>query len=233
MSHEALTWLRDRFRVDVDDIDLDPADQSGLLWKDEDILFYIDEAHSQFVHDTLYRHELLQVFIPAELSSVALPERVIELRGSVAYLESSGTPVHEINSDEMGVASDDYGTDIAIDPYVEQTPGRPRNFSLDIDAGQVHLFPPSSVEDMLKIPAYLEAREITDWNCTLDIKNKRHQRMLLNGIKALAYAKQDADAYDPNQAARWQEAFQRDIDQVNSERLRRRRKPGQVQYGGL
>lgn len=234
MADTTLEWLKNRFRVDVDDIDHDPADQSGLLWSDDDVLEYIDEAHSQFVHDTLYRHELLRIYLPADLSPVNLKERVIELRGEVGYLESSGTPVHEVNANETGVsAGDDYGTDIDVSPFKDQTPGRPRSFSLDIDEGKLHLFPPSSVEDVLEIPAYLEANEIDDWNLTLDISNKRHIRMLLDGMKALAYAKQDADVFDPNQAARWQVAFERNIAKVAGERKRRRRGPGVVQYGGI
>lgn len=233
MADTTLEWLKDRFRVDVDDIDYDPTDQSGLLWTDDDVLEYIDGAHSQFVYDTLYRHELLRIYLPAELSPVNLQERVIELRHGVGYLESSGTPVYEINANELGVPSDDYGMDVEVDPYKDQTPGRPRSFSLDIDGGKIYLFPPSDVDDVIKIPVFLEANEISDWNCTLDVSNKRHQRMLLNGMKALAYAKQDADAFDPRQAQRWELAFARDIARVNGGRQRRRRKPGVIQYGGI
>lgn len=233
MADQDLVWLKDRFRSAVDDLDIDPTDQSGLLWSDDDVLEYIDAAHAQFIHDTLYKHETLELVVVANDPIVPLPTKVIELRGTAAYLVSTGTPVYEINSGELGAGSDDYGFDVAINPYADQTPGTPRSFSADIEADELRLFPPSATDDVLQVPAYVEGRPIEDWRTALDIKLRRHIRMLLNGVRALAYGKQDADTLDPSQAQRWQEAFERDIEQVASERRRRARRPQTMRYGGL
>jgi len=233
MADPELEWLKERFRAAVDDIDLDPTDQSGLLWSDTDILEYIDAAHAQFIHDTLYRHELLNLTVVAEDPIIPLPDKVIELRGTSAYIVSSGRQISEINLESTAVTQDDYGATIGVNPFATQPPGEPRAFSLDIENDEIRLFPASDKNDTLQVPAYLEAKQIYDWNTPLDIKNKRHIRMLLNGIRARAFAKQDADAFDPSQQREWQEAFERDIQSVMGERRMRARRPQTIRYGGL
>lgn len=232
MADQQLAWLKDRFRSAVDDLDLDPTDQSGLLWSDDDILEYIDAAQAQFVHDTLYKHRLLELTVVANDPIIPLSDDVIELRGTKAYLVSSGTRLSEMNLEDTAVA-DDYGTDVDTNPFADQPPGTPRVFSLDIEADEIRLFPASDADDTLQVPAYVEADRVYNWDSSLDIRNRRHLRMLLDGIKARAYAKQDADAYDPNQAERWQQVFEQNIAEVAAERRRRARRPQTVRYGGL
>lgn len=233
MADLQLQWLKDRFRSAVDDLDIDPADQSGLLWSDDDVLEYIDAAHAQFIHGALYKHDVLELVVVADDPRVRLPTRAIELRGTTAYLKTAGVLISETNLEGRVGFKDDYGVGVSASPFSDEPPGTPRAFSADFESDELYLFPASSIDDTLQVAAYVEGREIDNWDCSLDIKNSRHVRMLLNGMKALAYDKQDADTLDPQQAERWRQLFERDIQSVISDRKRRARRPETVRYGGL
>lgn len=231
------TILRDRFRRQVDDVLLDPSDDSAALWTDEDILYYMNEALSRFVHDTLYLTETIELTVVADDAVVTLPERVISIRDDRGYLVERKQEIRDVAySQASGGFTDDYGYSISgarLDPLADMPSGRPRAYSADIDSHELRLFPPSDTDDTLRVNVYVEAAELEDFDAELPIKNPRHARMLLNGMKALAYEKQDAEVYDPKQANRFELQFAADIAQVAGERMRRRRQPQPIPYGGL
>lgn len=233
MANPQLEWLKDRFRSDVDDADLDPTDQSGLLWSDDDVLEYIDWAHSTFIARTLYLRGRERMTVIANDPIVIFPDKVLEPRGTKAHLVTQGVIINEVNAGDLVRHTDDYGSTLEMDPYREQAPGRPIAYSLDIEDRRLRLFPPSATGDELDLDVYYEADEIDSWHCSPQIKNRRHLRMLLGGMKHRAYMKSDADTYNGEEAARWLAIFERDMAEVTSERKRRQRRPGTIRYGGL
>lgn len=226
------TQLKDRFRRDVDDIPPHPDELSGCLWSDDDIYAYMDEVHRDFVARTLYLFEVLEVPYAAGETQIPLPRPVLELRGPVC-LKNEGMILQDVNATES-VWSSDYGVLVPSSPMgVSNTTGRPRLFSLDIARSQITLSPAPVNDDTLLLPAYVEARAL-DKDCnSLEVSNERHQMIILDGMKSVAYRKQDADAYDPNQADRWQLEYERKLQQAHGEALRRRRNPGEIVYGGI
>lgn len=221
-----------RFRRDVDDIQHDPNDESDLLFTSDDVEFYLDEAHRQFVTDTLYLHEKLCLPVVAGYPQIALPIRFLEARGQKAYLATARRLIPEVNYTDLGTIQDDYGFQTYSNPTFGDEQGLPRSYSLDIAEGYITLFPTPEADDTFEILAFMEPPDVSELG-TFAFRNRRHIVMLLDGMKALAYAKQDSDAYDPKQAQRWQDRFEDNILKVEAERRRRRRKPGVVQYGGL
>ncbi len=224
--------LKTRFRRDVDDIQYDPTDESDLLFTSADVDYYLDEAHRQFVTETQYLHEKLTLYVVAGQPSVGLPDRFIELRDNVGYLVTADKKIREFNHNESGMPESDYGLHVVDNPIFQTETGTPRGFSLDVSSNELHLFPIPDEDDTFQILAFMEPKDVSEVD-KFAIKNPRHINMLLAGMKALAYDKQDADAYDPRQAERWREKFEGFISQVQSERMRRRRRPGLVKYGGL
>lgn len=226
------TQLKDRFRLDVDDVPPHPEETSGCLWSDADIFGYMDEVHRDFVARTLYLFEMVEVPFSAGETDIPLPRSVLELRGPV-YLQNEGTILADVNARE-NVWTSDYGVMVAAGPLnVPRTTGRPSLYSLDIVRGRITIAPAPLEDDVLLVPAYVEARML-DKNCnSLEVTNERHQIIILDGMKAVAYRKQDADAYDPNQADRWQLEYERKLQQAHGESLRRRRNPGEIMYGGI
>lgn len=233
MTDPTLERLKNQFRRDVDDIDLDPADQSGLLWSDADILHYLNVAQQEFVHDTLYLRKNLSLVVTAEEPLVVLPERVIELKSSKAYLSTAGVVINEVNRDDQLRHTDDYGATLVTNPFESMTPGRPYAFTLDMDERFIRLLPASATEDTLEITAYVEADELDDWNCSLDITRRRHQDMLLAGMKREAYLKSDADTYNREEAQLWAGIFEQHKSGVFDERQKRQERPPTVRYGGI
>jgi len=230
------TKLRDRFRSEVDDVLPDAADDSAALWTDAEILVYLNEALLRFVHGTRYFVGRVELAVIADEPSVPLPHTVIEIRDEVGYLQTRGAEVREMAYSEFNSAvSDDYGFAVTggRSPFTTQASGRPRYFSTDIDANELLLFPPSDADDTLVLSAYVEAEELGGFDDALPIQNPRHAYMLLDGMKMLAYGKQDAEVYDPAQEARYRTNFEASIASVYGERARRRRQPQVMPYGGL
>ena len=226
------TQLKDRFRRDVDDVPMYPEETSGCLWTDDDIYGYMDEVQRDFVARTLYLFEVVEAPLSAGESETPLPRRVLEVRGAV-YLQSEGTILTDINARESVWVSD-YGVMVPAGPRgIPKTTGRPTLYSIDIVRGQITVAPIPLEDDTLLIPAYVEARELDVDGGMMDVSNERHQMIILDGMKAVAYRKQDADAYDPNQADRWQLEYERRLQQAHGEILRQRRNPGEIAYGGL
>lgn len=225
--------LLDRFRRDVDDLDFDSSDQSDLLWSDDDVMHYMEEAHRQLVSEARYLHKILEIPVTEGYSEAALPGSFLQLRGDKAFLRESRTTVVEREMAGFSGATDDYNQTVPSNPFVQNSPpGRPRIFSLDMEDATLVLFPTPDRDDLLELPAYVEPPRIEHAG-KFAISNESHQLALLDGMKALAYRKQDADAYDPGQAERWQLAFEDKISAIKWERMRRRRKPGAIQYGGI
>jgi len=232
MSREALDYLKTRFRAAVDDKDIDPTDQSGLLWSDLDVLDYINIAHEEFVRDTRYKRGVVPLTVVAGDPVVVVPESIIEPRYEQATLVNHGVTVCERNINEAMVV-DDYGQRATTNLFMNGSPGVPRVYTFDHTSGELRLYPTPTMDDELLLPAYLEASEVCDFNDSLDIRKQRHIRMLLAGMMREAYLKQDADVYSPDQAARYAAMFESSKQQTKAEITRRTRTPGQIVYGGL
>jgi hypothetical protein len=224
--------LKTRFRRDVDDIQHGPADESDLLFTSDDVNYYLDEAHRRFVAETRYLHEKLQLPVSAGTPRVSLPTRFLEARGKTAHLATADRIIPEFDYDDHAQAHDDYGSQVVDNPMYRSETGEPRRYTFDAEEGYIYLFPTPEEDDTLELLAFVEPKNVSEVG-KFAFKNERHLSMLLHGMKALAYRKQDADAYDPRQAELWEERFADAIAQVSSERMRRRRKPGVVRYGGI
>lgn len=227
------TELKARFRRDVDDIQHDPGDESDLLFTNEDIDFYMDEAHRTFVAESKYLHERITASVTSGSATVDLPSRFLELRGDTAYLQTLDRKIPELNHSEAGAIDDDYGVSIPRNRiFNDGTTGAPQAFTLDAESNKLTLMPTPDADDTIEFLAYMEPEPPSETD-VFAMDNPRHIVMLLDGMKMLAYRKQDADVYDPRQGDRWESSFLQSIEQVSSERKRRRRKPGMVRYGGL
>lgn len=230
------TQLRDRFRREVDDELQDAADDSAALFKDDEILDFLNDALQKFVHDTRYINKQIEIAVTADTASVDVPDTVIELRENTAYLKTYKVYIEEKSYAALqNAGSDDYGRTVVpgYNPLNNTETGRPRFFSFDVEANKIHFFPVPDADDTIVLQVYVEAEQLADFADTLPITNGRHQRMLLNGMKHFAYGKLDAETYNPEQQNLFEARFERDIRDVRGERQRRRRDPGPIQYGGI
>jgi len=229
--------LRDRFRRDIDDIKPAGSDESDLLFTDDSINDFIDEAHRVFVAETFYYHTLLELDVVATEADIALPDTFLDLRGNAGELVNAQRVVRKRALYE-GVLSDDYGGMTSVLQFSDDTLATPRFFSLDLEFNTLRLFPTPAEDDILRLSVYLEPDPIDfatqdDLSTAFVMTNKHHVLCLLDGMKAIAYRVQDVDVYDPRQAERWEASFRRKIADVRSERMRRRCRPQEILYGGL
>jgi len=226
--------LRNRFRRDVDDLDEDPSDQSDLLFTDDEVNEFMEEAYQQFVAETLYYHRVLELEVVQGEADITLPEEFLQTRGEKGYLVDANCSVFMQSLQPLSSIVDDYGVRSFAPGFNSTVSGTPRIFTLDLEFNTLRLYPTPEVDDTLQIPIYSKPPRIADFDAgPFVITDSMHVRHLLPGMKALAYAKQDADVYDRNTADRYAGAFDRKILDVYSERMRRRRKPQEIRYGGF
>lgn len=230
-----LATLRERIREDLDDIlPGDGTDDSAALWKDYELNRYFDQAQRRFVSGTNYFHEILSLPVVPDLKDISLPVRVLRIRDQRAFLETAQEEIYERELGGLSSPTDDYGRAGSTSPFLAGTEtGRPQFFTLDVRGDKLTLYPTPETEDRLSIAVYYTPREEVADRGRLDIQDPEHVEYVLEGAKAMAYRKHDVDVYDPRLADYWQTMFERRIKEVRGERMRRRRTPGQIRYGGL
>lgn len=225
------TQLKDRFRSDMDDVPEHPDDTSGCLWSDEEIMDYLDEAQQKFVYETRYLFHTIPVHIlPGEIS-IPLPRKLINLREASMLVDGDEYPIDRSNLGDTDNIIEDYGRLFNM-THASRHRNRLR-ITLDHTSDKLTILPPPDNEVEIVLNAFVEARPIAECNGQMEVTNDRHQRMILSGAKALGYRKQDSQTYNPNQMAYFENDYLLGIQEVYGERMRQRRTPGTITYGGL
>ena len=222
--------LKDLFRREMDDVPEHPDDTSGCLWSDEEIYGYLSEAQQILVYESRYLFQSVEVIVPANLSSIDLPRRLIDARDISLLVGDKAYPVERVNLYTVTADVHDYGRVLST-PAAQR--GSKLRVTLDLDSDRITILPPQQEDIRLTVNGYVEADPIVDSNSRLDVRNPRHQRVMLKGAKAMAYDKHDSEVHNPNQVAKLEAEFYGGIREIHGERLRRRREPGTIKYGGL
>lgn len=236
MEVRAIEVIR-QFRREVADPEMPGSDVSGVdpdadsLWKTDELLDYLDEAHRKTARDAYLFTENYSLSVSAEQDEVQLPTEVFDVR--LVRLQSSRRPLAPRNLNEaVGTAHDDYGHHSVA--FFDDSVGEPSAFILDYRPGYIKLVPKPAEADTLELNAYREPKDkLSTKQACLDVVSPQHQRAILYWMKKLAYEKQDADAMDLDRAMMFEQHYIRTIDTLKSEHRRETRRPGTVRYGGL
>lgn len=225
--------LLDLFRVVVVDT------RKPYLWKDEEVLAYMDDAYKMFVRLTGgvadFTSDITRVDIVAG-ENVATVSRKI-LRIMEAQRLSDLGKIEVINQTDMTFKRDnDYGLIRPI--YLDNTPGQVRYMVIGAEAGKCRWVQMPEVDDVAQLYVYrlpLEGISPTspDMNFAFDDVDEEHHQHLLLWMQHRAYAKPDTDVLDQGRSMLMKKQFEEYCAFSLAEWERRKHKTRVVAYGGL
>lgn len=193
------------------------------LWSDAEALAYMDEAQKQYCRSV---RGIADSMTPAVTQApvtqgngwVPLDHRVTEVRS--AYLVSLQRTLKIRNDGE-------------VEPRELALPGNPHGLVVGETAGYVRLDRVPLANDTLQLSVYrLPLNDIADKITDLEIP-EQHQMLLLDGISAQAYLKDDVETRDENKAQQAKDRFEAGCKKAYSEMVRLRGSRGTVAYGGI
>ena len=240
-----LSQLFDIFRSEASDV-VEPQ-----LWTDDNLRWYLNRSLQRLAEEARYFYDATtwrgvavaaeDPLVPAsgpDFRSIIEFDRVI-VRG---HRKLSVMTMVEF---EYGTVYSDYGLQSTGGPRWEETVGEPRVLLTDYHETKGRLVPIPAADRVLDIWAYrlpledvLAAGSPEAWDWDLDVgkellggvggtETSADEQTLLLGMKAEAYNKHDADAYDAGLADRFEGQFRDALDKTKL-RLLKRRKPNRA-----
>lgn len=209
--------LISRFRLDMDD--LNPT----YLWSEDEIKDYLDQAQIEFTDevDVLYGTE--EWSYDANEPFVAQPGHVTRLRG--AYIEGQSPDLELENYERWKAAHhNSWRVDTDVAPKVLIT---------DVEAGKVRLYPIPTSSGTMMVDVYRNPLKRVSDGAELEVTDKQQQLAILLMTRALAYLKQDSEAYDPGESQRLEDKFYAMVDEFKQRVARKRRRNIAITYGGI
>jgi hypothetical protein len=223
--------LFDFFREDI----VDQA--TPYLWTEEEVTDYADIAYRQFIRYTGGIADFTSDACSIELSvGVDLYDtHPTIIRIMEASLRSTGREIKVLNNTDVprlfGTFSD-YG--LTRDLITKNTPGQPRFMIIGMQKDLAKVIQIPVEVDFIDMVIYrLPFEHIVDGSHPLSDIDTEHHRSLLNGMKAMAYAKQDAETFDKTKSVDAEAKFRAYCAERKAEWERKLYKPRAVAYGGL
>lgn len=220
--------LLDSFRVFVDDC------VNPVLWSDDEIYEYMDEAQREFCHETNYITDSTTydaIAVTATTDFVTLPAEVYYIRR--ARWDGLRIDVmKQLDLDEIPLQAD-YGNDLSNSNWESYT-GPPRVVVVDMEPNKIRLAPVPTEDGVLSLDVHrLPLTEVTDYTASFEVADTSAQRLFKYWMAYLAYQKQDVEVFDVQAADTNRTRFMEGVDKYKARIGRRRTKVGTIAYGGL
>lgn len=205
---------------------------SENLWKNEEIYGYLNEAQHRWAEDTLALQKVFTLAIPANERHVKLPAQILNVRA--VQLTGNGQFLDERNLFETDANYRDYGNEPRrFGPIILNDAVRhPRYYSLDVRSGYITFDSTRDEADSVQIYASALPRTNVDSVGIVETSDPTDLRIILHYMKALAYAKQDADVLDLSRATEFENLYRREVVVRKVNFIQRRRRAGTVRYSG-
>lgn len=222
------TELYSLFREDVHDVD------EPFLWTPDEVIRYMDAAQKQFcrLSGGIADSTSAVTQVAATTGNAWADVSPVILRFRRASL-SDGTEVKIINHENVDVILDtsDYGFDRPI--KLDNTTGPVRYMVTNMEANKVRLIKIPTADQTISLSVYrMPLVALDDLDLDLEI-DEQHRHYLLLWMKALAYAKQDAETRNDKLREQNDLLFRQYCTQARAEREAREHKTRIVSYGGL
>jgi hypothetical protein len=214
------------YRYEVDDT------EAPYLWSDTEVFEYMDDAQRRFTELVPCLSDQLSVSVTAGTATVALPERLVEIRrrGYLGTSKSYVTPITMKEADEAMVTTD-YGTRI-VGGWEDRT-GTPEFLITDWATDTGRLVPIPVASETMTLAAYVTPLQtIEDDLVDLEIPSQYHHG-LLHWMKKRAYSKNDMETMDTVAEERAEKAWNGFILDSRRRAQVQTRGGGTVKYGGL
>lgn len=205
------------------------------LMSDDDIVFAIDTAQSDFAEQTycLFSGADLTVTATAGSPWVTLPSNVLGVRALVNADGSYIRPVTTVEMDFGHFASS--GLAIRQDTW-RALSGTPKFAVTDQSKDKIRLVPKPTANATLTLEAYMLPTKLDDAATPLEIPSEYHADLIAGAAKIL-YGTQNVEIFDQNKsqewAAKWQMALEAAKEQLDTARrvvIRNFRLPRTMEY---
>lgn len=207
--------LLEKFRRDFDDL------EEPYLISDAEFYEFLDDAQREFARLTNYFQDsstaaVCQLAVTASTPLVSIDSRILEVR-------------------EARLASTDKKLEIKnlVEVDLDDATGTPSILVFDVETDKVRLYPEPTESDTINLKVTRYPLEEVDGYSELEVSDPRLQRKLLMWVVHMAYSKEDSEVYNPDAASKFERRFIGFCEQFKNERMRLRRRPGAVKYGGL
>lgn len=223
--------LYEMFRSDVVDV------AEPYLWSDDEVWGFMDDAYRRMVRImggiSDATNDLTQLQVGIGDVWVDLDPRIIKVRH--AQKSTNDAEVHLINFEDTLVS------------YSEDDYGRRRMFRLTSETGPLQFLVAGMEVNRLRcvpVPDTAETVSLIVYRYPLDPitadsqpeafeLEEQHHIHLLDGMKARAYGKQDAETFDKGRSEEYEAKFLRYCENVKHERELSEHKYRTVAYGGI
>lgn len=211
------------FRDDVNDA------AQPYLWSDPTVYRYMTVACDRLATKTKELYKLITLNYTAGATSLTLPQYVLEIREARIV---GGDALHQRNANEMtGASTDDYGHRTYANVAFDQV-GRPASFVRDYDKAAIRLVPKPDADGAVELQCTVTVASPMEPGADLPFTSAEDQLLLLEGMKALAYRKHDAETEDLVRARAHEEAFERGLHEREWRLHNYRRNAGVVRMDG-
>jgi hypothetical protein len=225
--------LIERFRKEVHDTASPP------LWTDEEVVSYLDESQKWYCRLTGgiadSTSEVTRALMTTNEPFGDLDPRILKVR--YAKRESDNQQIEILNFEDIEnrpTKLTDYGRRPAYLTFDDERTGEVHAMVTGMEQDRVRwVHVPVEDDVALMIVSRLPLETITTDNLApLEIREQDHH-VLLRGMKALAYGKEDAETYNKALQEKHELAFIRDCAQGKTDRERREHKYRTMGYGGI
>ena len=203
------------------------------LWSDDEITDYLDEAEDALCEDALCLPDQEELGYGTGTGWLALPQYIVQIR---AVFDADGRQVQLCNRapwEELVDYDGDYGMRVANRDWLLTTDNRVRALVTDLRTDLVRLYPIPTVAGTLTLDVFRRPKAGLLQRGTLELTDRKQQRLVVTKACALAYGKHDAEAYNPQMAQALDAEYRVGAEELLRATRRRRRHNGLVSYGGL
>lgn len=226
--------LISRFRSDVHDT------AAPYLWSDEEALGYADEAQKWLVRESFCLSDstssVAQIAMTANDPWGVVDPRVLKIR--FARRASDNGEIDLVNFEDIQahptILHETYGVFPMYLTFDDTQIGAVRALVEGMETNKVRWMYVPAVSDVAKLIVYRLPLETISLDNIADLEvEDKHHIHLLDGMKAQAYKKEDAETFDKARQEKHEALFAAYCDQARLERERREHKPRTVRYGGV
>lgn len=208
------------------------------LWSDTEVYEYLDQAQKWLVRrlrglPDASTPEVTRIEnIAPGTVFVELDPRILRIRG---VYDKDNRELDVLNTENLGsyTRGDDYGQPTRL--TLSEKPGKLRAVVSGMEQNKLRLVSPPQEEQQIRLLVNrLPLERIVEDDPPMKLEvDEQHHFFLIDGMKALAYRKEDAETFDRGRVEEFTATFEDYAFRARMEQERLEHRPRTVAYGGL
>lgn len=208
------------FRTDVGDA------VAPYLWEDWEAYGYMTEGFDALLKAADVRTTVLNLQFSASVPTVALPKSLLHIR--TARIVGGGELTPASATTRMSTRANDYGVPWPDTDAMFKGSGTPQYYVRDYERSALRLVPIPDMDGSIELQGTVTTSLPMDDGMPLPTTDAEDLRLVLHYMKALAYAKHEAETEDLVRARYHQDLFRMGARERESNLRNYRRPPGVV-----